>query len=180
MTPTRVLRSERLTLRPLDVTDAAFVASLYGDARVTRALAQIQGPLSIEEAAEFCRPAKAIRGEHRLGAELQPGGELIAVGRVRMDADQSGVATIGISLLPAFWDQGFGAELCGLLVEFATLEGASEIRATNRDDNPGSKRILEKLNFHPVEVGVSEIDSKGDAHSVTRWSLHIAKRRSRR
>lgn len=177
MTTTRELRSDRLILRALDAADAAFVASLYADARVTRALAQIQEPISIEQALEFCRPAKKTPGDHRLGAALQPGGELIATGTVRMDTELPGVATIGYSLLPAFWDQGLGTELARLLVEFAAADGASEIRATTRDDNPASKRVLEKLGFETQEVGVPEVDSRGDTHPVTRWLLRFAPRR---
>jgi RimJ/RimL family protein N-acetyltransferase len=175
MATARVLRSERLALRTLEAGDAGFVASLYGDARVTRALAQIQGPISVEEATEFCQPAKPSPGDHRLGA--MRGEELIGVGTVRMQADAPGVATIGYSLVPASWDQGFGTELAGLLIEYATLEGASEIRATTRDDNPASVRVLEKRGFEAVEVGVPEVDSRGDTHAVTRWVLRSTLRR---
>lgn len=169
MTAPRVLRSERLVLRELEERDAPFVVSLYADARVTRALSKIQSPLSVEQAVDLCRPENSPPGEHRLCAVL--GDELIAVGTVRIAADLPDVATIGYSLLPAFWDQGFGTELAGLLIEFATLEGASEIRATTRDDNAASRRVLEKLRFRPVEVGVPEVDSRGDTHAVTRWTL---------
>ena len=158
------------------MNDAAFVQSLYGDDRVTRRLFQIQGPLTMAEAVEFCSPSHAASGDHRLGVSLQPGGELIAVGSVRLHADRPEVATIGISVLPAFWSQGLGAELAGLLVRFATIKGASEIHATTRDDNLASQRVLEKLDFQSVEVGVPEVDSRGDTHPVTRWVLSVRSR----
>jgi RimJ/RimL family protein N-acetyltransferase len=166
------LRSARLELRRLDGGDAAFVESLYANAHVTRTLLRIQGPISMETAREFCQATAAACGEHRFGAALRTGGNLIALGNVRGRTELPGVATIGYSVVPTFWGQGFGTELAGLLVEFATgTVGAREVRATTLDGNPASTRVLEKLGFAAVEVGASEVDSRGDERRVTRWSL---------
>ena len=180
------LRSDRLELRKLDGGDAAFVESFYASAQVTRTLLRIQGPISIEEAREFCQPPATACGDHRFGAALRSDGRLIALGSVRSHPELLGVATIGYSVVPAFWGQGFGTELAFLLVEFAagTL-GAPEVRATTLDDNPASARVLQKLGFSVLEVGASEIDSRGDerraplAHvsHVTRWRLHQRRRK---
>jgi len=166
------LRSDRLELRRLDEGDAAFVESLYGSAQVTRTLLRIQGPISIEEAREFCRASATACGEHRFGAALQADGGLIALGSVRMHTEPRGFATIGYSVVPAFWGQGFGTELASMLVEFAagTL-GAPEVRATTVDGNAASARVLEKLGFSVLEFGAAEVDSRGDERRVTRWSL---------
>ena len=165
------LRSDRLELRKLDGGDAAFVESFYASAQVTRTLLRIQGPISIEEAREFCQAPATACGDHRFGA-LRSDGRLIALGSVRRHTDLLGVATIGYSVVPAFWGQGFGTELAFLLVEFAagTL-GAPEVRATTLDDNPAPARVLQKLGFSILEVGASEIDSRGDERRVTRWRL---------
>ena len=168
-----VLRSDRLELRALDVGDATFVESLYANAQVTRTLLRIQGPISIEEAREFCSATAAACGDHRFGAVLQTDGNLIAVGSVRRHTELPRVASIGYSVLPAFWGQGFGTELAALLVEFATgTLGALEVCATTLDDNPASARVLEKLGFTILEPGASEVDSRGDERRVTRWFLH--------
>jgi RimJ/RimL family protein N-acetyltransferase len=167
------LRSSRLELRPLDVRDAEFVKSLYADARVTRTLLRIQGQITLTQACEFCQVSTTADGEHRFGAGLQTDGSLIAVGSVRWRAEQSDVAGIGYSVVPAFWGQGHGTEVAALLVEFAAGRlGASEIRATTLDGNPASARVLEKVGFTAVEAGTSEIDSRGDERRVTRWVLH--------
>jgi RimJ/RimL family protein N-acetyltransferase len=171
--PTVALRSDRLELRRLDGGDAAFVESLYARAQVTRTLLQIQGPISIEGAREFCQAPATACGDYRFGAALRSDGRLIALGSVRRHTELLGVATIGYSVVPALWGQGFGTELASLLVEFAagTL-GAPEVRATTLDDNPASARVLQKLGFSVLEVGASEIDSRGDERRVTRWRLH--------
>ncbi|HKX04089.1 MAG TPA: GNAT family N-acetyltransferase [Methylomirabilota bacterium] len=166
------MRSARLELRGLDGGDAAFVESLYSNAQVTRTLLRIQGPISMETAREFCQATAAACGDHRFGAALQTDGKLIALGSVRGRTALPGVATIGYSVVPAFWGQGFGTELAGLLVEFATgTLGAREVRATTLDGNRASTRVLEKLGFAAVEVGASEVDSRGDERRVTRWCL---------
>jgi [ribosomal protein S5]-alanine N-acetyltransferase len=166
------LRSERLELRRLEEGDARFVESLYANAGVTRTLLRIQEPISIEEARAFCRASPAAGGDRRLGAALQTDGRLIGLGSVRAHTDLPGVATIGYSVLPASWGQGYGTELAALLVEFAagTL-GVSEVRATTLDGNPASARVLGKLGFRVVQAGASEVDSRGDERRVTRWAL---------
>jgi ribosomal-protein-alanine N-acetyltransferase len=168
----RALQSYRLKIRPLEPCDAKFVESLYADARVTRTLLRIQGPISIEAAEEFCRMSTPAYGERRFAAELQMEGNVIGVGTVTWRAELSAIASIGYSVLPAFWGQGYGTELAALLVEFAagTL-GAHEIRATALDDNPASTRVLEKLGFTVLEAA-SETDSRGDERRVVRWVLY--------
>jgi len=117
------------------------VASLYANAEVTRTLLRIQRPVSLEEAREFCQAPAAACGDHRFGAALQADGNL-------------------------------GTELRALLVEFAASTlGALEVRATILDDNGASARALEKLGFTVLEVGASEVDSRGDERRVTRWFL---------
>ena len=162
------LRSARLDLHRLEVGDAPFVKALYADARVTRTLLRIQGPISIEEAREFFQAAPS--GDFRFGAALRTGGDPIALGGARRHAGSPGLATIGYSVLPAFWGRGFGTELAALLVRFAidTL-GAVEVRATTLPDNPASARILEKLGFTVLESHACEVDSRGDERRVTRW-----------
>ena len=171
MRPTEPLRSARLELRRLDGGDAAFVQFLYADARVTRTLLRIQGPISIEEAREFCRTGPG--GDCRFGAVLRTGGDPIALGGARRHTESPGIATIGYSVLPAFWGRGFGTELAALLVEFAIdALGALEVRATTLRDNPASARILEKLGFAVLEIDAREVDSRGAERRVTRWVLH--------
>lgn len=170
-TRTVVLRSDRLELRALEARDAEFVQSLYGSEQVTRTLLRIQRPLSVEEAREFCWPAPST-GDHRFGAARRTDGRLIALGTVRTHAGAPGVASIGYSVLPAFWGQGLGTELAALLEKFAVATlGVREVRATTLDDNPASARVLEKLGFAVREAGASEVDSRGDERRVTRWVL---------
>ena len=166
------LRSDRLELRRLEVRDAEFVQSLYGHTQVTRTLLRIQRPLTTEEAREFCQIPAPACGDHRFGATLRADGRLIALGNVRAHIDAPGVASIGYSVLPAFWGRGLGTELAALLVKFAVAAlGAVEVRATTLDDNAASVRVLEKLGFTALETA-SEIDSRGDERRVTRWILH--------
>jgi hypothetical protein len=78
-----VRRSDRLELRTLDASDAAFVESLYASAQVTRTPLRIQGPISLEEAKEFCQAPARTAGDLRFGAALKADGRLVALGSVR-------------------------------------------------------------------------------------------------
>src|SRR5262245_61242497 len=170
------LRSDRLKLRMLDRMDAAFVESLYADPRVTEPLLRIQGPNSLEEAREFCQAPVAKCGEYRFGAARRIDGNLIALGSVRSHAELPGVASIGYSVLPAYWNQGVATELAALLLAFVSDSlGAPEVRATTLDGNRASERVLEKLGFSVRERG-AEVDSRGDHRRVTRWFLRCPTR----
>lgn len=174
MCPTVALRSDRLELRRLDDRDAEFVEALYADARVTRALLQIQQPISRAQALEFCR---ARPNDDRFGAVLVTSRQLVGLGTVRRSPELPDVATIGYSVLPAFWNQGLGTELAGLLVEFASGgPGLREVRATTLKDHRASARILQKLGFVIRQAGDSELDSRGSPRRVTRWVLHTQQR----
>jgi len=74
---------------------------------------------------------------------------LIALGNVRWCTELPGVATIGYSVVPTFWGQGFGTDLAGLVVEFATgTLGVRELRATTLDGNPDYR--LKRIGSTPV------------------------------
>jgi uncharacterized protein YndB with AHSA1/START domain len=168
--PTVALRSDRLELRRLDDRDAEFVEALYADARVTRALLQIPQPISRAQALEFCR---ARPNDDRFGAVLIPSGQLVALGTVRRSPERHDVATIGYSVLPAFWNQGLGTELAGLLVEFATggLGLARSARRPSRITAPrrGFSRSSASWSARP---GTPKRISRGEPRRVTRWVLH--------
>src|ERR1051325_9304464 len=105
-----VLRSDRLELRTLDARHAAFVESLYASAQVTRTLLRIQGPISLEEAKEFCQAPARTAGAFRFAAALKADGRLVALGSVRPPAEPPSVATIGYSVVPVLWGKGLGPE----------------------------------------------------------------------
>ena len=165
-------RSDRLTLRPLDLADAEFVESLYASPDVTRTLLRIQGSISTELARALCATPVTASGEHRFLGVLRANNRRIGLGTVRGHASRPGVASVGYSVLPEFWGQGIGTELAALLVEFAfgTL-AAAEVRATTLDVNRASARVLEKLGFTVSDAEAREIDSRGDERRVVRWSL---------
>jgi RimJ/RimL family protein N-acetyltransferase len=166
------LRSGRLDLRFVAGTDVGFVESLYASADVTRTLLRIQRPISRQEARELCTAPSAESGEHRFVGVLRASDQPIGAGTVRAHAARGGMASIGYSILPAFWRQGIGTELARLLVEFSfgTL-GAVEVRATTLHDNIASARVLEKLGFATLDEAARETDSRGAERRVIRWRL---------
>jgi RimJ/RimL family protein N-acetyltransferase len=164
------LRSDRLELRTLDANDAKFVELLYANRQVTQTLLRIQAPISLEAARELCEAPTC--GDHRFGAVLRVSRHLIGLGSVRRHPETPIEASVGYSILPAFWRQGFGTELAALLVDFATgTLRVREVHATTLEDNPASSRVLEKLGFTVREMGGSEVDSRGHERRVTRWVL---------
>ena len=179
MSPPVARRSDRLELRRLDARDADFVQALYADARVTRWLLRIQKPITRAHALQICGDPAPADTEHRFGAVLVPSVRLVGLGVVRSSRERARVASIGYSITPAVWGQGFGTELARLLVAFATATlGAGEIRATTLDDHHASRRILEKLGFAIHQSGVEEADSRGEVRRVTRWVLHASPMRT--
>jgi|GEM_PF-841249 len=59
---------------------------------------------------------------------------------------------IGYALRPPYWRRGYGSELAEMLTAVGSTLGRAEIVATVRATNVGSRRILEKAGFVPIET----------------------------
>lgn len=168
--PALPLRTARLTLRPVEVSDAPFFEQLYGDWRVVQYLLRTPAPFTQAHARAFVEAALA--GLHQRSAYTQilaqddaaPVG-LIAL-RIRASgpgtspeerAEDAGLGILGYSILPTFWGQRFASESAARMIGFAFDElGLDRIQASALRANTASRRLLERLGFTIVEANILE------------------------
>lgn len=157
--PARVLRTERLVLRPFVAADLDALARLHGDERVMRYLTG--KPMDREEVArevmprmlrlDSCRPAFGA-----LAAFKRSSGEFVGWFSLQRPPGRGNTeAQLGFRLLPEFWGRGLATEGATALLIHGFEFGVRKVSATTYEKNEASRRVLEKLGmrlarrFHP-------------------------------
>lgn len=146
--PTVVLRTERLQLRHMGASDAAFMLGLLNQPSWLRFIGD-RGVRTVAAARDYilAGPVDTVR---RLGfgfyvVELAQSGSPIGMcGLAKRDFLDD--IDIGYAFLPQHWGQGYAREAAsGVLAHAKNDIGLPRIVATVRPDNVSSIRLLEKL-----------------------------------
>ncbi len=153
---TPVLRTTRLTLRPLVPTDAPAFHRQINDWDICRRLPDAPFPYATELAYKWIEAAGADRVAGRavqLAITETASGTLFGCGGVRISPDGK-QAELGYWIGRAFWGQGYGLEAARRITDwaFAALPIA-QLFATVAADNDPSIAILARLGFAPAGKG---------------------------
>jgi len=150
------MESERLEYRLLRKVDFPLYYALTGNSRVmhfisgrglTREEAQKRFLEGIDE--------KGESGTGLFGVRLKSNGEFIGIARFTISDEVT--VEIGYSLLPSYWNKGYGTEMSRALIEFAAeYPGLEKLIAIIDPENTASRKILEKHRFKKSFTG--EID----------------------
>jgi [ribosomal protein S5]-alanine N-acetyltransferase len=144
------LRTERLTLRPFEVSDAARVTEIGSNWDVARMLRMAPWPTSVELNCEWLgtHPAAWRDGTAYRFAIVRQGR---LIGCVDVDDIADGEGSLGYWLEPAAWGQGFASEAACAVIDFAFGRlGLARLRSGHAFDNPASGLVLRKLGFEPT------------------------------
>jgi len=140
------IRTERLVLRPLALSDAARIALLAGDFDVAAMTGTIPHPYSEQMAQEWI--GSALQGEEGTVFVIELDGSLI--GCVGYREDEKGGAELGYWLGKPFWGYGYATEASAAMVAYAFGAGGLDYLTSGHfADNPASARIITKLGFKP-------------------------------
>lgn len=145
-----VLKTERLTLRQIELTDAPAFSALATDIDVARMTGSFPHPfplLSVEFKILSLQSQKRRGLAHPYAITETERDALIGVADLfRRTAD--GPWEIGYWVGRPYWGRGYMTEACrALLTELETRHGAQDVTAGVFTDNLGSMRVLEKLGF---------------------------------
>ena len=144
----QTLKTNRLTLRPLKLTDAAWFAGYAGAPEVARMTGSVTVGIN-EMEAEFWIIRNLSRQDRGLAYPyvMMHGDNPIGMVDLFKRSEDSALE-IGYSMAPDYWGLGFMYEACEAVIEEAkrTL-GATRIIAGVFIDNPASLRLLHKLGF---------------------------------
>ena len=138
------LKSERLTLRPLTVSDAEAMHHFFSDEEAM--IWWSSGPHKNLEETRAYVAVNATEDKYHTWAITEQGDE--ALGWVVMIAGREGVAEIGYNLRRSHWRKGYVREAVARIIKHGFEErGLRRITADIDPDNAGSIALLESLGF---------------------------------
>ncbi|MEP5155391.1 GNAT family N-acetyltransferase [Planktotalea sp.] len=167
-TPQVGIKSQRMTLRPLDIADAGLIEMLAGDARVARNTSSIPHPLPPGATeALLKRAADPVRDEDIWAMDASEHGGSTLMGLIsltRLDESQS---EIGYWVAPAFWNTGTASDAVSALIDANPL-GNKTIFGSVFHDNPASAKVLTNAGFD--YIGDAESFSVARGATVPTWT----------
>jgi len=163
-----IIRSDRLSLRPLRRSDAGLLTLYAGDARVATNTRSIPHPLPPGAAEAFI--ARATSDDRREDVWALDGtdadlAELLGViSLTRLTSERS---EIGYWVAPAFWNTGFATEAVQAVLE-ANPQAVRTVFAEVFQSNPVSARVLTNAGF--AYIGDAEAFSVAQGRMVPTWT----------
>lgn len=153
------IRTQRLSLRPLERADAAPIGVLAGDFDVACMTGMIPHPYDERDALAWID--RAGQGDEGVVFAVARDGALIGcAGYMPMDADH---AEIGYWFGKPYWGAGFATEAVRAVVAHAfDAHGFAYVRAGHFVDNPRSQRVLDKLGFSPDGEEMRDCAARGE------------------
>ncbi|MBV8521734.1 MAG: GNAT family N-acetyltransferase [Acetobacteraceae bacterium] len=168
------LTTERLTLRPLESSDAAALHRLINDWAVTRTLAAVPFPYPRPLADEWIASTRAQLAAGRayhLAITGREDDREILVGGVGLRLDvKSRTGRLGYWVGRRFWGHGVATEAAGRLARWALANlDLDRIEANVATDNPASMAVLRRIGFRQAAEGTEAFLARGGEHPVLRF-----------
>lgn len=165
------IAAERLSLRPVEESDAGLIEMYAKDERVARMTRSIPHPLPPGATEAFIAAARAPDRKEDIwiidGSLGDRASMLGTIAMERLDRDQS---EIGYWVAPAFWNAGFATEAVRALIA-ANPHNSKQIFAEVFQDNPISARVLTKCGFE--YLGDAEGYSVARDGTVQTWTYML-------
>lgn len=165
-----LIRSERVILRPLQVSDKGLLELYAGDARVARATATLPHPLPPGATEAFIkRSLSADRTEDVWAMDGSEAGlgELVGIISLSRMEDAPRQSEISYWVAPAMWNTGLASEAVRALLE-ANPQKCDTIFASVFQSNPVSARVLTNAGFE--YLGDAEVYSVANGATVPTWT----------
>jgi RimJ/RimL family protein N-acetyltransferase len=145
------IRTERLVLRPLELSDAARISAFTRDWDVARMVSSIPFPqpqISVEGFLLIEQARRPLKRDWTFAIDL-PGEGLIGIvgAHLRGKDYQGGHIEIGYWLGKPFWGNGYATEAARAVADYAEGLDIAPLFARHYADNPASGRVLEKVGF---------------------------------
>jgi RimJ/RimL family protein N-acetyltransferase len=138
--------TERLILRPPTLKDAADIVENVNNLSVSRYLAVVPYPYSMEDARFFIKLSK--KNPHNFGISLKSSGKIIGmIGLMNLN-EFIRRADIGYWLGKKYWRQGFATEALQAIVKYSFRKlKLVRLQAGVAVENKASAKLLKKVGF---------------------------------
>jgi RimJ/RimL family protein N-acetyltransferase len=147
-----VARTDRLLIRWLNASDAAFILRLVNERAWIQFIGD-KGVSTLQDAQRYIENGPVEMYE-RLGfglylVELSKTGEAIGIcGLIKRESLED--VDLGFAFLQEFWGRGYALESATAVMSYGrSVLGLSRLVAVLSHDNGRSRRLLEKLRFRP-------------------------------
>lgn len=158
--PCATIDTPRLRLRPVRAADAERIATFLADPDITRMLARVPFPYTLEDAQDWLEHAD---GEDSWPVAITQPADGVAIGLVSIERRQGG-HHLGYWLGRYYWNRGFMSEaVSGLAERFFDRSGGATLHSGAFTDNPASLRVLQRLG--------SKITGQREIWSVSRGRM---------
>jgi RimJ/RimL family protein N-acetyltransferase len=141
-----LLKTERLTLRPVQLDDAPRIAAFTREPDIARMVSVMPDPQPLIAAEGFIliSMARLALGRDYVFAIDLPGVGLVGVIGAH---PKPGRVEIGYWVGKPHWGRGFATEAARATADFAASLDAGPVTARHFADNPASGRVLQKAGF---------------------------------
>ncbi len=160
------IETQRLTLRPLAMSDAPTIAALIGDYDVSRWLTVVPHPYTVQDAEYFIENSQS---DWCFAITLN--GCIIGV----ISADKQ----LGYWLGVAHWGQGYMGEVTNAVVSAWFGKSGADLKSGFFPENARSGAILRNLGFRPTKIVAShslaqgrDVDLQEMTLSRADWQAH--------
>lgn len=163
-----IIKTERLTLRPLLDSDAANISLFVGDERVAKNLSVVPHPYPEGAADSYIAYSRAEETRDDIWA-MDKDGQLIGIISIRPKED--GLGDLGYWLAPQLWGAGLMSEALKAVVSYARAAGLKRLFASVHQGNEASAKVLMRNGFS--YLGESETHSIPRGGMVPAWNYEL-------
>jgi RimJ/RimL family protein N-acetyltransferase len=174
----RIIKTQRLLLRPLRAGDAAAIAHQINTELITHALARVPFPYGLADAEEFLSWAMPRQEKTRFSAICLREDPETLRGSISYEwLEDKGAAELGYWLAVPLWGRGLMGEAVGVMVNHAfAVAGISAITASYFTENPASGAVLRKNGF--AETGPATVDCRARDREVAALGMRLTKEKT--
>lgn len=168
-----IIETSRLRLRPLVAEDAAAITALINDYEISRNLARVPYPYTLDDGHEYLRWATSFTEKSRFSAIclVQQPDALQGIISYEWNEGKQNVE-LGYWLAQPLWGQGLMAEAAIATVSHAfTVAGIDLMVSCYFNENPASGRVLSKAGFESAGACTGYSKAQGRDVPVTNMRL---------
>jgi RimJ/RimL family protein N-acetyltransferase len=167
-----LIRTERLRLRPLALSDARALARLWrGDVEAVRMTERLPEPCTEPAARDWTRYHQGP-GEHAFAIETLGDGEFVGCISLSRAGDEAG---LGYLVGRPFRDRGYAKEAGRAVLDHARGLGIRAVVAETFPENPASARVLVKLGFTAEGETERDLPLRGGRRRLLRFVRRFAR-----
>lgn len=157
------LKSKRLTLRPFAEEDYSAAREMFLDPKIfaTYMIPDFPDEEAIKKLFTSFKNA-SLKPEHFVYAISDENG---FVGFLNYTTKNGDEIEIGYAISSRHWGKGYATEAFKLAIDELFRIGYRKIRAGHFQENPASRRVMEKAGLSPIEL-VETISYRGSDHVV--------------